>query len=74
MRIDPNTKEVTLTEIEYHELINIKPEVDLELEIERIVKNEEKFMKFQARHQLIRYVARHFAEWGATHLNARKEE
>ena len=51
-----------------------QPEVDLELEIERIVKNEEKFMKFQVRHQLIGYVARHFAEWGAIHLNARKEE
>lgn len=38
-----------------------QPEVDLE--IERIVKDEEKFMNFQARHQLIGYVARHFAEW-----------
>lgn len=48
-----------------------QPEADLELEIERIVKNEEKFMKFQVRHQLIAYVARHFYELG---LNTRKEE
>lgn len=48
-----------------------QPEVDLELEIERIVKDEEKFMKFQVRHQLIGYVARHFYELG---INARKEE
>ena len=47
-----------------------QPEVDLELEIERIIKNEEKFMKFQVRHQLIGYVARHFYELG---LNARKK-
>lgn len=39
-----------------------QPDVDLEMEIERIVKNEEKFMKFQVRHQLIGYVARHFYE------------
>lgn len=36
---------------------------ELDLEIERIVKDEEKFMKFQVRHQLIGYVARHFAKW-----------
>ena len=35
MRIDPRTKEVTLTEIEYHELINPKPEVDLEKEVDK---------------------------------------
>lgn len=50
-----------------------QPEVDLEKEIERIVENEERFMKFQVKEQLIKYVARHFAEWGAIHLNARKE-
>ena len=46
-----------------------QPEVDLE--IERIVKDEEKFMNFQAKHQLIGYVARHFYNMG---LNARKED
>lgn len=51
-----------------------QPEVDLEEEIERIIENEERFMKFQVKSQLIKYVARHFAEWGAIHLNARKEE
>ena len=51
-----------------------QPEADLEKEIERIVKNEERFMKFQVKSQLIKYVARHFAEWGAIHLNARNEE
>lgn len=48
----------------------IQPEVDLELEIERIVKDEEEFMKFQVRHQLIGYVARHFYKLG---LNAKKK-
>ena len=51
-----------------------QPEVDLEKEIERIIKSEDRFMKFQVKEQLIKYVARHFAEWGAIHLNARKEE
>ena len=44
-------------------------QLELDLEIERIVKYEEKFMNFQARHQLIGYVARHFYNLG---LNARK--
>ena len=51
-----------------------QPEVELEEEIERIIKNEDRFMKFQVKEQLIKYVARHFAEWGAIHLNARKED
>ena len=45
-----------------------QPDADLEEEIERIIKNEDRFMKFQVKEQLIKYVARHFAEWGATHL------
>lgn len=48
-----------------------QPEVDLEKEIERIVENEERFMKFQVKEQLIKYVARHFYELG---LNARKDD
>lgn len=48
-------------------------EVELEKEIERIVKDEERFMKFQVKEQLIKYVARHFAEWGATHLNNKEK-
>lgn len=47
-----------------------EPKVDLEEEIERIVENEERFMKFQVKNQLIKYVARHFYELG---LNARKK-
>lgn len=43
----------------------------LEEEIERIVEAEEKFIKFQVRSQLIKYVARHFYKLG---LNARKKE
>lgn len=56
------------------ELQQDQPEVRLEEEIERIIKNEEMFMKFQVKEQLIKYVARHFAEWGAIHLNARKKK
>lgn len=41
---------------------------DLEEEIERMVKCEEEFMNFQCRSQLIGYMARHFAKWGAEHL------
>ena len=41
---------------------------ELDEEIERIVEAEEKFIKFQVRSQLIKYVARHFAKWGAEHL------
>jgi len=47
---------------------NEQTEAGLEEEIERIIKNEDSFMKFQVKEQLIKYVARHFAEWGATHL------
>lgn len=48
-----------------------RPEVDLEKDIERIVKNEERFMNFQVKSQLIKYVARHFYELG---LNAKKDD
>lgn len=48
-----------------------QPEVELEKEIERVVEEEEKFMKFQVRSQLIKYVARHFYKLG---VMARKEE
>lgn len=40
---------------------------DLEEEIERIVKCEKEFMNFKFKSQLIGYIARHFAQWGANH-------
>lgn len=40
---------------------------ELEEEIERIVKCEKEFMNFQFKSQLIGYIARHFAQWGAEH-------
>ena len=45
-----------------------KPMDGLEEEIDRIVKCEKEFMNFQCRSQLIGYMARHFAQWGAEHL------
>ena len=45
-------------------------EEGLEKEIERIIKDEERFMKFQVKEQLIKYIARHFYELG---LNAGKK-
>ena len=41
---------------------------ELEKEIERIIECEKKFMNFQIRSQLIGYIARHFAKWGAEHF------
>lgn len=40
----------------------------LEEEIDRIVKCEKEFMNFKYKSQLIGYIARHFAQWGAEHL------
>lgn len=40
---------------------------DLEEEIDRIVKCEKEFMNFKYKSQLIGYIARHFARWGAEH-------
>jgi hypothetical protein len=79
MRIDPNTKEVTLTEIEYYELTNLKPGVDLEKEIQNWCKENVTGVKpiYTADsliYDLLPKTARYFAEWGAIHLNARKEE
>ena len=45
-----------------------KPMEGLEEELDRIVKCEKEFMNFQCKSQLIGYVARHFAKWGAEHL------
>ena len=45
-----------------------KPIEGLEEEIDRIVKCEKEFMNFQSRSQLIAYIARYFAKWGAEHL------
>lgn len=42
-----------------------KPIEGLEEEIDRIVKCEKEFMNFQSRSQLIAYIARYFAKWGA---------
>lgn len=52
---------------------NEQTEVGLEEEIERIIKSEDRFMKFQVKEQLIKYVAHHFAEWGATHLDKKEK-
>lgn len=52
---------------------NEQTEVGLEEEIERIIKSEDGFMKFQVKEQLIKYVARHFAEWGAAHLDKKEK-
>lgn len=40
---------------------------DLEEEIDIIVKCEKEFMNFKYKSQLIGYIARHFARWGAEH-------
>ena len=77
MRIDPNTKEVTLTEIEYRELVNHKSKVDLEKEIHRYFNPRGMSLQFDRSkgntilnpEQLIDF-ARHFYEIG----RARKEE
>lgn len=59
----------------YNELLSFldtleseKPMEGLEEEIDRIVKCEKEFMNFQCRSQLIAYIARHFAKWGAEHF------
>lgn len=62
-----------IAEIDECPLKQKQTEVDLEKEIERIIKNEDRFMKFQVKEQLIKYVARHFAEWGATHLDKKEK-
>lgn len=70
MRIDPNTKEITLTEIEYSELVNHKLEVDLEKEYTEFVESDPVYSKL-VNGIVGKSIARHFYELG---LNARKEE
>ena len=66
MRIDPNTKEVTLTEIEYRELVNHKSKVDLEEEYKSYMHD----LSGNAVTINMKDLARHFYKIGRT----RKEE